>query len=127
MEHEYCQSSMFEPICGDDEVILVLSAQYGRIRLGKCVSEDFANIICDNDVLPVLDAACSGRRTCSVRIEEPSFPNAPPCHNDLKSSLVASYTCLKGKQLADICLPRYIVLCFVLVPVFTFHTQNRRE
>ena len=96
VEDEYCQSDVFEPTCADDEAILMLSARYGRIRLGQCVSQDFRTYRCDNDVLPVLDAICSGRHTCKVRIEEPTFPNAPPCHKDLKSSLLAKYDCLKG-------------------------------
>ena len=76
----------------------MVSAQYGRGRQGECVSGDFGEFHCEHDVLPVLDRDCSGTRTCRVRIDESKFPDAPPCHKDLKSSLVAIYRCLKGKR-----------------------------
>jgi hypothetical protein len=40
---EYCDDKSFVPTCSaSDEVIIMEQATYGRMRLGKCVPEDFA-------------------------------------------------------------------------------------
>ena len=94
---DYCQSEHFQPSCGPDEVILVRSARYGRLRLGRCVSEDFGYLGCVNDVIAQMDARCSGRQACDVRVEDESFRLTKPCHKDLKSYLEVDYDCIKGK------------------------------
>ena len=39
--HEVCLSEEFEAECASGHVILVSSARYGRMRLGRCVKRDF--------------------------------------------------------------------------------------
>ena len=36
---EYCEDELFTAECQRDEVILVESALYGRMQLGRCVSK----------------------------------------------------------------------------------------
>jgi hypothetical protein len=50
---EYCDDKSFVPTCNaSDEVIIIEQATYGRMRLGKCVPEQFASTLgCLADVL----------------------------------------------------------------------------
>lgn len=94
---EYCQSETFTASCEPGQVILITRARYGRLHLSRCVTQDFGYMGCVNDVMNEMDVACSGRRTCEVRIDESSFPSATPCHKDLKSYLEVSYRCIAGE------------------------------
>ena len=38
---EICMMETFHAQCGDNEVIMVKSATYGRMRIGKCIEEGF--------------------------------------------------------------------------------------
>jgi hypothetical protein len=45
---EYCDDKSFVPTCSaSDEVIIMEQATYGRMRLGKCVPEDYASMLWD--------------------------------------------------------------------------------
>ena len=94
---EYCQSETFSASCESGQVMQITRARYGRLRLGRCVTQDFGYMGCDNDVMQEMDGLCSGRRSCEVRVDESSFPSATPCHKDLKSYLEVSYHCIAGK------------------------------
>jgi len=97
-EQSVCQSEYFRAKCsGIDEVLMVTSALYGRMHISKCVKENFGFIGCSTDVLELVDAQCSGRRECSMRILDENFGNAKPCHDDLKTYLQVNYRCVKGK------------------------------
>ena len=37
---EYCLDETFSATCMSDEVILISKAQYGRMRMGKCVKSE---------------------------------------------------------------------------------------
>jgi len=55
---EYCLREYFVASCpraGD--VILMTSALYGRMRIGRCIRGSF-NIGCSNDVMAVFDDRC---------------------------------------------------------------------
>ena len=59
---EYCLREYFIASCprvGD--VILVTSALYGRMRIGRCIRGTF-NIGCSNDVTALFDDRCPDRR-----------------------------------------------------------------
>ncbi len=99
---EYCQSEHFRPACAANEVVVMMGARYGRLRIGRCVSEDFGYLGCVHDVMVDLDGACSGRRQCDIRIDETTFLVVQPCHKDLKSYLEATYECLKGNTYQDL-------------------------
>jgi len=97
VEQSLCQSEYLRVKCDADEVVIITQARYGRMRISRCVKENFGYVGCSIDVLPVLDLHCSGRRTCSVRVLDDNFDNVKPCHDDLKSYLEVKYTCVKGK------------------------------
>ena len=44
-EHEYCLFETFYGRCPSDEIIMITHAQYGRMRVGKCIAEGLSNII----------------------------------------------------------------------------------
>ena len=66
-------------------------------ELHRCVKENFGYVGCSRDVLEHLDALCSGRKLCKVRVLDETFSGIKPCHDDLKSYLQAQYSCRKGK------------------------------
>ena len=53
---DYCQDEVFKAECtGEDEVVLMTSAVYGRMRSGRCTPyEEFLN--CSADVLEQIDS-----------------------------------------------------------------------
>ena len=65
---EVCNGEEFHGSCPENEVILVKEALYGRMRLGRCVTQDFGQLGCQNDVLNLADRWCSGRQECEVHI-----------------------------------------------------------
>ena len=92
---EYCQLESFSAKCARDEVIIITSAQYGRMRLGHCVKINYGSLGCAADVLPEVDRKCSGRQECEFPVA--SLHGRQPCPGDLTPFLEASYTCIKGK------------------------------
>jgi len=61
------------------------------MHASKCVKENFGFIGCSTDVLELVDAQCSGRRECSMRILDENFGNAKPCHDDRPRDPVESH------------------------------------
>ena len=41
---EVCQTETFQASCVDDQVIIMTSAKYGRMRLGRCVQVKTTNV-----------------------------------------------------------------------------------
>ena len=41
---EYCSSESFEVQCGENEVILMVMADYGRRQPGRCISGDYGHL-----------------------------------------------------------------------------------
>ncbi len=95
---EICESETFSAACAQDEVILAESAQYGRMRLGRCVKTNLGFVGCSTDVLHITDQWCSGRRICRIPITDPRLQNTKPCPKELKSYLEISYQCVKGES-----------------------------
>ena len=95
---EYCETDAFNATCGQDEVILLTHARYGRMRVGRCVKMDYGHVGCASDVLDLADSRCSGRRQCQIRIPDALFGKTKPCPDDLKPYLEANYECLRGKK-----------------------------
>jgi len=97
---EVCQTERFDAGCErSDEVIVMTSSNYGRMRVSRCVQSDYGYIGCSADVLGVVDSACSGRRRCSVGVPSAALEKAAAvsCPGDLKLYLAASFRCLKGE------------------------------
>ena len=51
---------------------------------------------CSTDVIGLLDAKCSGRKRCRVRIPDADLERTEPCLSHLKMFLEVSYTCMEG-------------------------------
>jgi len=110
---EVCQTEQFEASCGrNDEMILMTSAEYGRMRVSRCVQSDYGYIGCSSDVLGILDAACSGRRQCTVGVPSAALERAAAasCPGDLKLYLAASYRCIPGNKLTTPKRPFFVIL-----------------
>ena len=78
-------------------------AIYGRRQVGRCIeaensdlAEDPRYLGCYADVLGMLDAKCSGRKDCELRIPDPDLEKATPCVKSLKMFLEVRYTCVEG-------------------------------
>ncbi|ESO11740.1 hypothetical protein HELRODRAFT_166765 [Helobdella robusta] len=88
---EYCDRDIFVANCDPNEVIIMTSSTYGRMRVGKCVPFDYL-IGCYADVLDQSEARCSGRFNCSF-VPDSEFFKVKPCRIDLVSYMEASYIC----------------------------------
>ena len=93
---DYCSTESFHAHCPSGSVILMTSARYGRMRLGRCVRVDFGFIGCSTDVIQILDRQCSGRSECRLRIPDAEMDETRPCLNDLTRYLSANYLCVPG-------------------------------
>lgn len=95
---EWCETQTFEAQCDVNQVVVMKSAKYGRMRLGKCVQQNFGDEHqgCNVDVMGVLDAACSGRNKCSISVFQ-TLRQLKPC-SELECYLEATYECVPGKQ-----------------------------
>ena len=96
---EYCQLESFTAKCEADEIIVITHADYGRMRLGKCVKIDYGSLGCAADVVAKVDRKCSGRQECEFPVAD--LHGAQPCPGDLTPFLEASYECLKGRCLIE--------------------------
>ena len=99
---EYCLTTeLFQAKCLRNEVIVMTSALYGRMRVGRCLQSereaplnwnDPRVLGCSADVLPIFDQRCSGRNQCDVKlVSDSDLQQQMPCHSFLKSYLQATY------------------------------------
>jgi len=81
---EYCTGESFEPRCHGNDVIVMLSARYGRMKIGRCVKrepgfepmlQDPRYLGCSADVLNIVSRQCSGQTECSLRVLDQNFDN----------------------------------------------------
>ena len=104
---EVCQLETMEGRCRwKSEVIVMTSARWGRMETGRCLEihpnflslhgQDPLFLGCSENVLPLLDAKCSGRSECNVQVPDPDLDKLNPCYPDHERYLEASYTCVKG-------------------------------
>lgn len=98
---EYCQFGTFNATCGQDEVIVMQTAKYGRMRFGDCLHEDHGHLGCMSDVRPQLDRRCSGRQRCQIPVPAKFLHSLHPCPKELVVYLEASYRCVKGSCLVS--------------------------
>lgn len=94
---EYCNMETFEARCAPGEVVMMDSAMYGRMRLGRCVAIGYGTLGCSVDARPFLDRRCSGRTQCSVKLPDDELYSIQSCPRDVTSYLEASYTCVRGR------------------------------
>ena len=98
---DFCQFETFNASCSDGSVILMKSARYGRMRLGRCLDTDLY-MDCSADVLTHMDSRCSGRPTCSVTIPDSALHQQQPCPKDMVAYLETSYACVQGRDAVTI-------------------------
>lgn len=97
MTEQTCETETLNVSCdGQDEVLLLSRARYGRMELSRCVKLDYGSLGCQVDVLDLADVTCSGRRSCHVTVPDAAFARRKPCPDDLKPYLETTYTCLTG-------------------------------
>lgn len=117
--HEICNGEDFQPRCSGDDVIVMLSARYGRMKIGRCVKDEPALVSimqdprylgCFTDVLRVVSSQCSGKSECTMRVNDQNFDNVTPCYDSLKMYLEVTYICIDGRpyNVCLICRPLYM-------------------
>jgi len=118
---EYCLEQQLDTQCASDEIIVVDSASYGRMRLNRCVHTDYGFIGCGTDVTDVLAGKCSGRRRCRVVNIGTLFAASRVCPTDLKSYLEATFTCLKGWNFLS------VFITFARLTFYVCHSVNKKS
>lgn len=93
---EFCSGEYFEASCAQNEVIIMSSARYGRMRTGRCITYDI-EIGCHAEVISVMDQFCSGKATCRHKIVDDDFVRFHNCTKELKGFLEAAYSCKPGE------------------------------
>ena len=96
---EYCQHDTFNATCPQGMVIMMKSAQYGRMRLGRCLTRGYGAMGCAADVLEYVDTRCSGRTSCTMEVSDIPKQGYRPCSDDLSYYLEATYGCVKGMSI----------------------------
>ena len=94
---EYCEDAQFTAQCGNNAVVVIVEALYGRMAIGECVTRDYGHIGCSIDVTQDLDILCSGRHSCEVPVSDLIQSDRKPCPIDFRSYLLANYKCVPGK------------------------------
>ena len=93
----YCQWEAFNATCYRNDVIIVTSASYGRMRIGRCLPVQYA-IGCSSDVTDDVDRRCSGRQVCTINIPDAELFSLQPCRKDLVTFMEAAYKCVTRKS-----------------------------
>jgi len=94
---DYCQWETFEASCAtSNQVIMVTSARYGRMKFGRCMREDHGSVGCAADVTSYVASQCSGRSQCRLGIPDAALHSVYPCPRELMPYLEASYSCVTG-------------------------------
>ncbi len=94
---ELCNRQTFQPQCAPGEVIVMLSAVYGRMKKGQCISSDF-RIGCSADALLFMDRRCSGLPTCTFTLDflNEDLQKISECPTDVVSYMEIDYECVQG-------------------------------
>ena len=86
-----------------NEIILMKSATYGRMRVGRCITAaELENLRshhlgCSEDILSFFDQKCSGKTDCEVRVIDITVESINPCPFSLNVYLEVSYDCISSK------------------------------
>ena len=100
----------FNPQCQPEEVIIMESAKYGRMNVGKCIDSD-RELGCYADVIDTFDNMCSFKKSCSVQVGSNDFESKSTCWDESLQYLEAAYVCRKGKNM--LCSINYVVNALV--------------
>ena len=94
---EYCSFEKFSAQCLPDEIVLMTSARFGRMRTGNCVTSDL-DLGCGADVMYIFDEQCSGKRSCDVLVGDKNMGERSTCNQDLLQYLQADHKCVRGEK-----------------------------
>ena len=113
---EYCAGERFRASCPGNQVVVMGNAKYGRMKIGKCIDEDFGHLGCYADVLHNLDKVCSGTKSCELVVIEVNA-SSTTCPKHFMKYLEATFACTEGT-----CRTMYIISeCdFILCIKFTY-------
>jgi len=116
---EFCHYDTFRGRCWRGEVIVMTSALWGRMKIGRCVEihpsfmdthgKDPLFLGCFADVLQIADRKCSGKPECDIKIADPEFDNIKPCYTGLTTYFEASFRCVRGEFFTSSHRPYYLV------------------
>lgn len=102
---EFCDYESFEAECERGQTILMLSAYYGHIELGKCIQTDLGFLGCRANVLSTMDAECTGKQTCNMAVTDARLRKNNPCTNGIDVYLQSSYACTQVISVDELCIP----------------------
>ncbi len=97
---EVC-SNQAEPLdiaCDRGQVILLNSASFGQMYLGRCLTSELEYMGCGNDVLHVVDGWCSGKRECHMPTPNIDLIAESTCSANYGRFLEVDYACISGKK-----------------------------
>ena len=104
---EYCNMETFRARCQHGDVIVMETALFGRMRVGRCITSDAyltalqqldpTSLGCSADVLGYFDRVCSGRSACDVSVLSREMNAFRPCSAQLTVYLEASYSCVASR------------------------------
>ena len=97
---EVCYGDQSMISCDSNEVILMTSAEYGHMAVGRCVKqEDPRYLGCKSGVMPLFDTWCSGKRECNfdTRDEELERLNIN-CPQFTLKYIQLQYDCIEGTR-----------------------------
>nr|UCK81577.1 Gal-binding and CUB domains containing receptor 2 [Arenicola marina] len=94
---DVCVREQFTPVCAANEVIVMKSAAFGRMEIGRCIKTDFGHIACQSDALQLMDSICSGLPSCSFLndMNDERLLKLNQCPMELISYLELEYECVK--------------------------------
>ena len=93
---EFCFLDRFEANCTGRGFILLINAQFGRMRAGDCIQDSDLQLGCQANVIDYMDRQCSGRETCGFPVTHLSTISTTGCKQDLFPYLDARYFCADG-------------------------------
>jgi len=103
---EYCNMETFRARCHHGDVIVMETALFGRMRVGRCIKSDAlltalqqldpTSLGCSADVLDYMDQVCSGKSSCDVSVPNLNLNAFRPCSAALTVHMEASYSCVAG-------------------------------
>jgi len=107
---EYCQLETFSARCRHGDVVVMTTARFGRMRVGRCIDassrsaalekalQSDSNLLgCYADVLEYADRTCSGKTSCDIAVPNRHLLGTRPCVAQLTMYLEAAYQCVSGE------------------------------
>ena len=110
---ELCIQETFKASCSQGDVVFVSEARYGRMSIGKCLSEkelesfgpfnkDPRYVGCFDEVSQMLNDKCSFKSNCDIKVSDlqtdARLLESTACFPGLIKYLEVQYSCLSGND-----------------------------